>query len=99
MERWHRYVLKDGINPYAPKEEPQPEQDQSESVVESEPVVEPVIEMAEAPIETEVETEVEMPVEQMIVLEEENTEAEADSSDEGFFSYLNKTFWWLLGYK
>lgn len=65
--------------------------------MESEPEVEPVIEMTEVPIETELE--VESPAEQMIVTEEENTEAEVDTSDEGFFSYLNKTFWWLLGYK
>lgn len=84
IQRWHRYVLKDGIDPYAPKEEPEevlPEEPKEESIVMEEMAVEPVVEQIEE-----------------VIVEEEEEVAEVAPS-EGFFSYVNKTFWWLLGYK
>ena len=89
IQRWHRYVLKDNIDPYAPKEEveeevpePQPEE---QSIVMEEMEVEPIV---DTPAEI---------VEEIPAKEEEVVEVA--SSEEGFFSYLYKSFWWLLGYK
>ena len=58
------------------------------------------------PAESVVDTSV--PVQESVIetpaVEEESTveevvEENANTSDEGFLSYISKSFWWLLGYK
>ena len=98
IQRWHKYVLKDGIDPYAPKDE-----------VEAVEAVEVVEETQQAQAVEDIQEKVEMVDEKEFVqpvvtmteeVVEEVVEEEVQTAEsESFFSYLNKTFWWLLGYK
>ena len=100
IERWHRYALKDGIDPYAPKEE----QVAAASTTMEEKVEEPMepMESMESIVDHSIpmqESVIETPAVEELKMEEESVEENTNANQEGFFSYVNKTFWWLLGYK
>lgn len=103
IERWHRYVLKDGIDPYAPKEE----QVAAASTTMEEKVEEPMepmesMKLMESIVDHSIpmqESVIETPAVEELKMEEESVEENTNANQEGFFSYVNKTFWWLLGYK
>lgn len=98
MERYHRYVLKDGktaadiyppkgakeVKPVAkPVEEEKPVEEVKAAVEEVKPVVE-----EEKPV-----VEEEKPV------EEEKAAEEAAPESTSVWTSISNTFWWLLGYK
>lgn len=105
IERWHRYVLKDGIDPYAPKEEqatvPTTMEEKVEEPVEPMMSMEPV-ESVKSVVDNSIpvqESVIETPAFEELKMEEESVEENTNTNQESFFSYVNKTFWWLLGYK
>ena len=104
MERYHRYVLKDGktaadiyppkgakeVKPVAkPVEEEKPVEEVKAAVEEVKPVVEEVkLLEEEKPVEEEVKP-----------VEEEKAAEEAAPESTSVWTSISNTFWWLLGYK
>lgn len=114
MERYHRYVLKDGktaADIYPPKgaKEVKP----VAKPVEEEKPVEEVKPVEEKPVEeVKVAEEVKPVVEEVKLLEEEKPVAEEEKPVEeekaaeeaapestSVWTSISNTFWWLLGYK
>ena len=102
MERYHRYVLKDGktaADIYPPKgaKEVKP----AVKPVEEEKPVEEVKAAEEVkPVEeVKVEEEVKPVVEEEKPEEEEKAAEEAAPESTSVWTSISNTFWWLLGYK
>lgn len=103
MERYHRYVLKDGktaADIYPPKgaKEVKP----AVKPVEEEKPVEEVKAAEEVkPVVEEVKLlEEEKPVEEEVKpVEEEKAAEEAAPESTSVWTSISNTFWWLLGYK
>ena len=109
MERYHRYVLKDGktaadiyppkgakeVKPVAkPVEEEKPVEEVKAAVEEVKPVEEVKVEEKPAE-EVKVVEEVKPVVEEEKPVEEEKAAPESTS----VWTSISNTFWWLLGYK
>ncbi len=97
MERYHRYVLKDGktaADIYPPK-----------GAKEVKPAVKPVeeekpVEEVKAAVEeVKVVEEVKPAVEEVKPVEEEKAAEEATPESTSVWTSISNTFWWLLGYK
>ena len=97
MERYHRYVLKDGktaADIYPPK-----------GAKEVKPAVKPVeeekpVEEVKAAVEeVKVAEEVKPVVEEEKPVEEEKAAEEAAPESTSVWTSISNTFWWLLGYK
>ena len=101
MERYHRYVLKDGktaADIYPPKgaKEVKP----VAKPVEEEKPVEEVKPVEEKPVEeVKVAEEVKPVVEEEKPVEEEKAAEEAAPESTSVWTSISNTFWWLLGYK
>lgn len=108
MERYHRYVLKDGktaADIYPPKgaKEVKP----AVKPVEEEKPVEEVKAAEEVKVAEEVKPaeevkllEEEKPVEEEVKpVEEEKAAEEAAPESTSVWTSISNTFWWLLGYK
>ena len=104
MERYHRYVLKDGktaADIYPPKgaKEVKPV---AKPVEEEKPVEEVKAAVEEVKVVEEVKAaveEVKPVVEEEKPVEEEKAAEEAAPESTSVWTSISNTFWWLLGYK
>lgn len=112
MERYHRYVLKDGktaADIYPPKgaKEVKPamkpvEEEKPVEEVKAAEEVKPVeeVKVEEKPAEEVKVVEEEKPVEEEVKpVEEEKAAEEAAPESTSVWTSISNTFWWLLGYK